>query len=525
MDGSFVFKIAEGEEELSKIHKMNYNTFVEEIPQHNSNDSKILIDKFNEENTYFIALREDELVGMLCIRDRRPFSLDMKIADLDSYLPKANSICEVRLLSVQKQYRNGVVLLGLLKEVLNYMNENEYDMLIISGILKQEKLYRHLGFIPFGPTVGSGEAIFQPMYITWDTCKVSNILDIKRKSTSFLPGPVEISEKVKYEFSKEPISHRSDNFKKVFHNTKRLLCELVKAKHVEVFMGSGTLANDYLTANMCSIEGSGLVISNGEFGERLISHVNRFNLSFVEYKVPWGQDFDIEHIESILKRKSDIKWLYMVHCETSTGMLNDIVTIQNLCEKYGVLLCLDCISSVGNVEVDLSKIYMATATSGKGIASFCGLGMIFYNHELKQANDNVPRYFDLYKYKMEGGIPYTISSNLVNALNVALKELDLKHKQQNINCLNKFLSSEFKRIGMKILNCGENASPAVINIKVPNKLSSKMLGDYLKRNGFCLSYESGYLLCNNWIQICLMGNLKKDDGIRLVKLLENRNLK
>ena len=40
-----------------------------------------------------------------------------------------------------------------------------YDLAIISGTTRQEKLYKHLGFIPFGPLVGSDEARFQPMYI------------------------------------------------------------------------------------------------------------------------------------------------------------------------------------------------------------------------------------------------------------------------------------------------------------------------------------------------------------------------
>ena len=75
-------------DEFNQIHKFNYETFVEEIGQHNSNKSRSLVDTFNNENIYYIAKKEDELVGMIALRDKRPFSLDKKIEDLDMILPK-----------------------------------------------------------------------------------------------------------------------------------------------------------------------------------------------------------------------------------------------------------------------------------------------------------------------------------------------------------------------------------------------------------------------------------------------------
>ena len=73
------YKIATTPEEYASIHSLNYATFVEEIPQHESNVEKKLIDKFNDENTYIIAMKNDELIGMIALRGIRPFSLDLKI--------------------------------------------------------------------------------------------------------------------------------------------------------------------------------------------------------------------------------------------------------------------------------------------------------------------------------------------------------------------------------------------------------------------------------------------------------------
>ena len=154
---SLKFKIASEEWEFEAIHRLNYKTFVEEIPQHQQSGEKRLVDKFHRENTYLICLEGERLVGMLAMRNNRPFSLHQKLPNLDAYLPAGRSIVEIRLLSVEKEYRNGYVFRGLLGLILEHGKVKGYNFAIISGTTRQEKLYRHLGFIPFGPAVGSGD--------------------------------------------------------------------------------------------------------------------------------------------------------------------------------------------------------------------------------------------------------------------------------------------------------------------------------------------------------------------------------
>src|SRR5713101_2130961 len=113
-----------------------------------------LVDKFHNENTYLICLSGRRLAGMLAVRGKRPFSLDQKLENLDSYLPSARNICEVRLLAVERKFRSGQVLQGILALLWQHGVEQGYDLAIISGTTRQQKLYRHLGFIPFGPLVG-----------------------------------------------------------------------------------------------------------------------------------------------------------------------------------------------------------------------------------------------------------------------------------------------------------------------------------------------------------------------------------
>jgi len=160
------YKIATEPWEFEAIHRLNYNTFVNEIPQHAKNEKGILVDKFHNENTYCIVLLGERLVGMVCMRGNRPFSLDNRIANLDSYLPAKRKICEFRLLAVEKGFRNTKTTGKLFSLLAKQALALAYDCAIISGTTRQLKLYRHLGFVPFGPLVGSGDALFQPMFLT-----------------------------------------------------------------------------------------------------------------------------------------------------------------------------------------------------------------------------------------------------------------------------------------------------------------------------------------------------------------------
>jgi hypothetical protein len=160
-----IFRVG-GEAEFEAIHRLNYRTFVEEIPQHAPNPEHRLVDRFHDQNTYLVAMRGDRLVGMMAVRGERPFSLDQKVPELDSYLPAGRSLCEVRLLAVLPGERRGRVFWGLLRLVHEHLLGRGWDCAVSSCTVRQMKLYEHIGFVPFGPLVGTATAQFQPMYIT-----------------------------------------------------------------------------------------------------------------------------------------------------------------------------------------------------------------------------------------------------------------------------------------------------------------------------------------------------------------------
>src|SRR5438445_176735 len=522
-----VFKFASEDWEFEEIHRLNYKTFVEEIPQHKASPTQRLVDKFHSQTTYLICLSGRKLAGMLAVRGDRPFSLDQKLENLDSYLPAGRKVCEIRLLAIDKKFRGAQVLQGILALLWQHGIEKGYDLAIISGTPRQFRLYQHLGFIPFGPVVGAGEAQFQPMYVTLETFEAT-AREFLRSSPSrafqpsavnFLPGPVTVRREVRRAFEQAPESHRSEAFVKDFQATRQLLCELVHAEKVELFLGSGTLASDVVASQLSLEQQHGLILSNGEFGVRLLDQAERAGLEFNTLEVPWGQPIDLARVRKLIEPAPPSS-LWCTHCETSTGLLNDIHRLKALCSEFQVKLCLDCISSIGTMPVDLSGVYLASCSSGKGLRSYPGISMVFYNHELTDSERKLPRYLDLSHYQAQEGIPFNFSSNLLNALHSAVKRVSWEKHFAELEEVSEWLRPRLKNLGFELVGEGVRTSPAVVTIALPEKFNSVKTGDLIQEAGYLLSYNSDYLRRRNWIQVCLMGECSKQ---KLISLLNAMN--
>ncbi|MFS0863750.1 aminotransferase class V-fold PLP-dependent enzyme [Fredinandcohnia sp. 179-A 10B2 NHS] len=504
----FIYKIARTEDEFNKIHRLNYKTFVDEIPQHTENESKILVDKFHEENTYLICLEDEQLVGMIAVRGNRPYSLDYKLPNLEDYLPiKTSKPCEIRLLAVEKEYRNnGRVFFGLAQLMSNYCLNEGYDLALISGTTRQEKLYSQMGFKPFGPLLGSVDAAFQPMYLTKQTFNESLAGRILRDPVSFLPGPVLIQQEVTEAFIQKPISHRSNEFYFRMKQAREQLCSLTNSKYAEILIGTGTLANDVIAAQLSLLSGKGLILSNGEFGKRLIEHANRAGLHFTRLEKNWGVPILNSEVEEVLS-KENFAWIWAVHCETSTGMLQDIEGLKKVAYKNNIKLCLDCISTIGAVKLDLHDIYFASGVSGKAIGSYNGLSFVFHNHEVLP-NYTLPRYLDLGMYNKYESIPYTHSSNLLEALSLALQKYENDEYYGEIKSRYQTIRTKIEEIGLTILTNQEESSPAIMTVLLPETISSKDFGDDMAIQGYLLHYESYYLQEMKWLQIACIGKVE-----------------
>ncbi|GIN83644.1 acetyltransferase [Heyndrickxia sporothermodurans] len=513
---SFIIKMARDKEEIEQILDLNYETFVEEIPQHNENDKKKLLDRFHSENKYIICKENSEVIGMMALRDKRPFSLDEKLNSIEEHLNFSFSKpCEVRLLAVKKNYRNGRVFASLTGGLIRYCLQKGYDIAFISGTTRQSKLYRHLGFEPFAHLVGKDDAMFQPMFLTKDTFLKNENLQAIANISTFLPGPVTIDSEVQDVFRNQPVWHRSEEHHSVVESVNKKLINMTKAKNVVVLTGSGTLSNDAVAAHLSGLGSKGLILSNGEFGERLTDHASRFQLEYDHLSYKWGESLDVNQIENkLMDKKYD--WLWFVHCETSTGLLNEFQLIQNLCNKYSIKLCVDAISSIGAVPINFDSIYLATGVSGKAIGSYTGLSFVFFN-QLEETSTQVPRYLDILYYQKSGGIPFSQNSNLYRALDTALNKFSFHYFEERQSIYLQACDM-FNNKGFSFVIDKQKSSPCVITINLPKQLSSLEFGEDLYLNGFIVHYRNRYLVEKNWVQIALM-NTKND--IKQLKTLIN----
>lgn len=161
--GRYRFKRADAPAEFEQVHALNHATFVREIPQHADHGDHRLVDKFHEKNLYFIALRDEHVVGMLSAHDRPPFSVADRLPEPGILTEPHVRPLEVRLLAIRPDERHQSVFAGLCWSLFEYVRSSGHTHLFISGFEDRLLLYARLGFEALGPAVGRPGARFVPM--------------------------------------------------------------------------------------------------------------------------------------------------------------------------------------------------------------------------------------------------------------------------------------------------------------------------------------------------------------------------
>jgi aspartate aminotransferase-like enzyme len=273
-----------------------------------------------------------------------------------------------------------------------------------------------------------------------------------------------------------------------------------------------------VAAQLFLLDTTGLVLSNGEFGERLAANSRRAGLRFDWMRLPWGQLFDIAQVYRFAERLPRGGWIWFVHHETSTGVMNPLLELKELSSRLGLHLCSDCISSIGALPVDLHDIYLATTASGKGLGSYPGLSMVFHDYQPQLAGDRLPGYLDLGHWAKYQSVPHTHSSNLVFALAEAVRRATPERMAQIAENA-AWLRRELRMRGFGLVAPESVASPAIVTMVLDEGMSAAELGEELEIRGYWLSYRSSYLLERNWIQASLLGNPERASLEKLLHVL------
>jgi aspartate aminotransferase-like enzyme len=328
-------------------------------------------------------------------------------------------------------------------------------------------------------------------------------------------GPVSILPQVMQAFSATPISHRSDDFRSLYQATAQAISRQVSVTTTYIQTGSGTLANEIMIGQIALIRQPGLLLTNGEFGDRLASQATRQGLSFHTGRWPHGAIMSIPEISALISRHQP-RWILCCHCETSTGIINPLDAITKLAANHGCEVFVDCMSTFAAMPLQLSGVAMATASSGKAIGAIAGLALIMCNKP-PQSAPALPLYLDLLHAHSCGGIPFTLSSNLLAALATAVQcNLTAPVLRQRAH----FAHQVFQLL--QPLGIIPFATPfsRVFNI-IPTAGNAGLLAAQLLQQGIQLSWQSSYLVKNNWLQLAVFGTCTPTETARALSILHN----
>jgi aspartate aminotransferase-like enzyme len=254
---------------------------------------------------------------------------------------------------------------------------------------------------------------------------------VENKLMLMIPGPTPVPENVLLALAKHPIGHRSGEFSQIMADVTANLKWLHQTENdVLMLTVSGTGAMEAGIINFFSPGDRVLVIHNGKFGERWAEVATAFALDVQAVTAPWGQPIDPSAVKAALDADTAkaIKGVIVTHSETSTGVINDLETINQHVKAHGALIIVDAVTSLGavNVPIDTWGLDVVCSGSQKGFMIPPGLGFVTVSPKAWAAYKvaKLPRYYlDLGKYSKgaaKNTTPFTPPVNLIFALQAAL---------------------------------------------------------------------------------------------------------
>jgi aspartate aminotransferase-like enzyme len=259
----------------------------------------------------------------------------------------------------------------------------------------------------------------------------------------------------------------------------------------------------------------GVMLINGEFGDRLARQATRFGLQPRVLAWPWGKAWDLDRVDAALAEEPEGSWVWGVHQESSTGVLNDLSGLVHVAQRRGMRVCVDCISSLGAVPLDLRDVYLATGATGKSLGSYAGAALIFADGKALARIDRkqVPSYFDVSAALDSEGPCYTFPSPTLLALEAALQEYATHERAQatfaRYHELGGFVRTQLRRLGLAPLADDDCASPVVTTFAPPGESSVAFVAR-CRAWGYAIGGESQYLAQRRLVQIATMGAITRE---------------
>jgi 2-aminoethylphosphonate-pyruvate transaminase len=341
----------------------------------------------------------------------------------------------------------------------------------------------------------------------------------------FTPGPVNVAENVRVAICKEDICHREADFDDLLQSVEDKLLKLLEIKNTKnyravVITGSGTAANESILSSVVGDQNI-LVLSNGEFGERLhaISKIHNANTYFLEF--PWGRRLELDVIDAFVKQHQ-IDVIAMVHHETSSGMLNPLDDIGELAKANSSVLFVDCVSSAGAEIIDMEKnnISFCSSSSSKAIGSYAGLSFVIGKTVEFEKLKNLPvktSCLNLYKFyeflKTKSQTPNTPAVPLFYALEQALiniLEEGVANRHATVRRKAEILRQGMLKLGLKFLLDPKDMCSVLTTVFIPTDINLSRFRQRLRKKSIII-YEGKGCFKDKVFQVGNIGELSNKD--------------
>jgi aspartate aminotransferase-like enzyme len=250
-----------------------------------------------------------------------------------------------------------------------------------------------------------------------------------------------------------------------------------------------------------------LVGNNGKFGDRWAKMSKTFGLQVEEITAEWGKPLAPEAFREKLAadRDKQIKAVIVTHSETSTGVINDLETINKSVKNHGeCLIIVDAVTSLGatNVPIDEWGLDVVGSGSQKGYMIPPGLGFVAVSPKAWKAYETakIPRfYLDLKKYKKatdDNSSPFTPPVNLMYGLQASLQMMKAEGLASIFarhHRLTQATRGAVQALGLPLFASDEAASPAITAVAPIGVESEKIRSVMKKRYDIALAGGQDHL--------------------------------
>jgi serine---pyruvate transaminase len=299
----------------------------------------------------------------------------------------------------------------------------------------------------------------------------------------FTPGPTPVPPEVLAALAEPVIHHRGPDFRLVYDRCLQRLREAFRTEHdVLLYTASGTGAFESAVANLVSPGERHLVVSAGNFGERWAAMVGAYDADLVHLRLPWGDTPSPEALAAELERSGPVKAVYLVHSETSTGVVADVEMLARAAKESGALVVVDAVSSLGAVplETDAWGLDVVVSGSQKALMAPPGLGMASVSPGALAASGSAPRFYFDWRRTLDAqrklDAPFTPAISLVRALDVALGlllEEGLEAAFERHVRLGRACREGIKAMGLELASPDDDRSAVVTTVRAPEELDVK----------------------------------------------------